>query len=136
MSVRTLATLTTLTNRIARIAARSARSTLFALGALCAAPALAHHGWSEYDANTTLTLTGTIVESRYQNPHATVRFKSGNKTWFAWLAPVTRMEARGLTGEMVKAGATVTLVGYASTTKKDEMRVERIIVDGKTTELR
>ncbi len=61
MSVRTL---TTLTNRIARIAARSARSTLFALGALCAAPALAHHGWSEYDANTTLTLTGTIVESR------------------------------------------------------------------------
>ena len=134
MSIRTLATLTTLTNRIARIAARSARSTLFALGALCAAPALAH--WSEYDTNTTLTLTGTIVESKYQNPHATVRFKSGNKTWFAWLAPVTRMEARGLTGEMVKAGATVTLVGYASTTKKDEMRVERIIVDGKTTELR
>lgn len=130
MSIRTLAV------RSARIALLSVLSVLSALAALCAAPALAHHGWSEYDANTTLTLTGTIVESKYQNPHATVRFKSGDKTWFAWLAPVTRMEARGMTGEMVKAGATVTLVGYASTSKKDEMRVERIIVNGKTTELR
>lgn len=116
--------------------ARMVASAVLALSALCAAPALAHHGWSEYDAHTTLTLTGTIVESKYQNPHATVRFKSGDKTWFAWLAPVTRMEARGMTGEMVKVGATVTLVGYASTAKKDELRVERIIVDGKTTELR
>ena len=130
MSIRTLAV------RSARIALLSVLSVLSALAALCAAPALAHHGWSEYDPNTTLTLTGTIVESKYQNPHATVRFKSGDKTWFAWLAPVTRMEARGMTGEMVKAGATVTLVGYASTSKKDEMRVERIIVNGKTTELR
>ena len=130
MSIRTLAV------RSARIALLSVLSVLSALAALCAAPALAHHGWSEYDANTTLTLTGTNVESKYQNPHATVRFKSGDKTWFAWLAPVTRMEARGMTGEMVKAGATVTLVGYASTSKKDEMRVERIIVNGKTTELR
>ena len=32
--------------------------------------------------------------------------------------------------------ATVTLVGYASTTKKDELRVERIIVGAKTVELR
>ncbi len=96
----------------------------------------AHHGWSEYDATKTLTLTGTIVESKYENPHATLKLKSGNTVWFAWLAPVFRMEARGMKAEMVKVGATVTLVGYASTSKKDELRVERIIVDGKTTELR
>lgn len=98
--------------------------------------AQAHHGWSEYDASKTLTLTGTIVESKYENPHATLRLKSGDKTWFAWLAPVSRMEARGMNGEMVKVGATITLVGYASTSKKDEMRVERIVVNGKSTELR
>ena len=46
------------------------------------------------------------------------------------------MEARGMNGEMVKVGSTVTLVGYPSTTKKDELRVERIIVNGKPTELR
>ena len=46
------------------------------------------------------------------------------------------MEARGLSADMVKLGATITLVGYASTTKKDELRVERIIVGAKTVELR
>jgi hypothetical protein len=98
--------------------------------------ALAHHGWSDYDNTKELTLTGTIVESKYENPHATLRLKTADRTWFAWLAPVFRMEARGMNGEMVKVGSTVTLVGYASTTKKDELRVERIIVNGKPTELR
>ena len=98
--------------------------------------ALAHHGWSDYDNTKELTLTGTIVESKYENPHATLRLKTADRTWFAWLAPVFRMEARGMNGEMVKVGSTVTLVGYPSTTKKDELRVERIIVNGKPTELR
>ena len=98
--------------------------------------ALAHHGWSEYDNTKELTLTGTIVESKYENPHATLRLKTADRTWFAWLAPVFRMEARGMNGEMVKVGSTVTLVGYPSTTRKDEVRVERIIVNGKPTELR
>ena len=112
-------------------------STLLTVAALgVGLPAQAHHGWSDYDAKTTLNLTGTIVESKYENPHATVKLKSGDKTWFAWLAPVTRMEARGMNGDMVKVGATVTLIGYASNSKKDELRVERIIVNGKTTELR
>jgi hypothetical protein len=104
--------------------------------ALAVLPAAAHHGWSDYDNAKTLKLTGTIVESRYENPHATIRLRAGDKVWFAWLAPVFRMEARGLSGEMVKVGATVTLEGYASTTKKNEMRAERIIIAGKPTELR
>jgi hypothetical protein len=95
-----------------------------------------HHGWGDYDASKTLTLTGTIVESKYENPHATLKLKTADKTWFAWLAPVSRMEARGMNGDMVKVGATVTLIGYPSTSKKDELRVERIIVNGKPTELR
>ena len=99
-------------------------------------PAQAHHGWSDYDAKTTLNLTGTVVESKYENPHATLRLKAGDKTWFAWLAPVSRMESRGMNGDMVKVGATITLIGYPSTSKKDELRVERVIVNGKTTELR
>lgn len=95
-----------------------------------------HHGWGDYDATKPLTLTGTIVESKYENPHATLKLKTADKTWFAWLAPVSRMEARGMNGDMVKLGATVTLIGYPSTSKKDELRVERIIVNGKPTELR
>ena len=115
---------------------RLAKFVFTFLAAVAVAAAHAHHGWSDYDASTPLTLTGTIVESKYENPHATIRLKTAGKTWFAWLAPVTRMEARGMNGDMVKVGATVTLIGYPSTSKKDELRVERIVVNGKPVELR
>jgi hypothetical protein len=46
------------------------------------------------------------------------------------LAPPFRMEARGLTPDMLKAGAQVTVEGYASTRVDREMRAERITVDG------
>ena len=117
---------------------RAILKTALALGAVAAlaTSAQAHHGWSDYDDKTTLNLTGIVVESKYENPHATLKLKSGGKTWFAWLAPVSRMAARGMNGDMVKVGATITLIGYPSTSKKDELRVERVIVNGKATELR
>ena len=103
---------------------------------LIAMPALAHHGWSEYDASKVLMLDGVVVESGYENPHTVIKFKTADKTWVAVLAPPFRMEARGLKSEAIKVGATARLIGYPNRSKPDELRAERIIVDGKTTELR
>jgi hypothetical protein len=105
--------------------------------ALAAAPpANAHHGWSEYDASTTLKLTGTIAEAGYEHPHGFVRLQTPGKAWIAVLAPPSRMDNRGLSRDMLKVGATVSVDGYANRNKPDEMRAERITVDGKTVELR
>jgi hypothetical protein len=98
--------------------------------------ALAHHGWSEYDQQTTLKLTGTIEEAGYEHPHGHIRLKTPAKTWSAVLAPPSRMDARGLTKDMLKVGATATVEGYQSRVKPEEMRAERITVAGKTVELR
>jgi hypothetical protein len=98
--------------------------------------ALAHHGWSEYDAATTLTLTGTIEKSGYEHPHGYVTLQSNGKRWTAVLAPPSRMDNRGLTSAMLKPGTKVTIVGYPNRNVADEMRAERITVDGKTVELR
>ncbi len=108
------------------------------LAALLAFPvaALAHHGWSEYDADKVLTLDGTVLESAYDNPHTVIRFKSADKTWVAVLAPPFRMEARGLKADAIKAGVKARVVGYPNRTKADELRAERIVIDGKTIELR
>jgi hypothetical protein len=35
---------------------------------LVAASAAAHHGWSSYDSNNAITLTGTITEASYTYP--------------------------------------------------------------------
>jgi hypothetical protein len=99
-------------------------------------PALAHHGWSEYDSSQELKLTGTIAESGYEHPHGHIKLVTPGKTWNAVLAPPSRMTARGLPPADLKPGGTVTVVGYPNRSKPEEMRAERIIVDNKTVELR
>jgi hypothetical protein len=111
------------------------RKTLFL--ALLATPlAWAHHGWSEYDSTKPLTVTGKILASGYEHPHGHVRLEAPDKTWHVVLAPPSRMEARGLPPAALAKGGTVTVVGYASREKQEEMRAERITAGGKTVELR
>ena len=109
---------------------------LVALALSAPIAAAAHHGWSEYDQQTTQKLTGTIEEAGYEHPHGHIRLKTAGKTWTAVLAPPSRMDARGLSKELLKVGATATVEGYASRVKPDEMRAERITIAGKTVELR
>ena len=107
---------------------------------LIAAPlaggALAHHGWSEYETSKPLTLTGVVKESGYEHPHGHVRMQAPGKTWNVILAPPSRMERRGLDKGMLKPGASIGVEGYANRDKPGEMRAERVIVNGKTIELR
>lgn len=106
------------------------------LAALIAAPALAHHGWSEYDADRPLKLSGTIEKSGYEHPHGFVHLKTDTKTWTVVLAPPTRMQNRGLPPDMLSPGNKATVYGYPNRNKPEEMRAERITVGEKTTELR
>ena len=98
--------------------------------------ALAHHGWSGYDESKTLTLSGTIQESSWTNPHGTIRLKTADATWKVILAPVGRMKSRGMTPEMVAKGKTVSVEGYAHGEHKGELRAERITIGKKKYELR
>jgi hypothetical protein len=109
------------------------RMTLLAAGSallMMAAGASAHHGWSEYDAGNTLTVTGAILESGYDNPHGFVRLKAGDRVWRVILAPPSRMESRGLPRASLKAGVTATVVGYPHRKDAQEMRAERITLQG------
>jgi hypothetical protein len=111
------------------------RSLLAGLLALPLA-ASAHHGWSGYDSSKTLKLTGRIVESGYEHPHGHVQLEVPGKTWRVILAPPSRMERRGLPREWLKSGASATVEGYANREHPEEMRAERILINGKTIELR
>lgn len=95
-----------------------------------------HHGWSSYDQTKTLNFTGKILEIGYESPHGMIKLEVKKKKWTVVLAPPARMESRGLTKDMLKVGATATVVGYPHLKIKDEMRAERIIIGNKTTELR
>ncbi len=95
-----------------------------------------HHGWTNYNQDKTIDYKGTIQELVYENPHATAKVKQNKKIWLVILAPVSRMEARGVTADMLKKGATIQVVGYQHKEVKDEMRAERIFINGNKYELR
>ena len=113
------------------------KKRLFLLAALAAtASAFAHHGWSEYQSDKPLDLTGTIEQAGYEQPHGFVRLKTADKTWLVVLAPPSRMESRGLPRDKLVAGQKASVHGYPHRSKGDELRAERIPIEGKTTELR
>ena len=114
------------------------RLLISAAAALAAIPAaaFAHHGWSEYDASTPLTLTGKVLEAGYEHPHGFVRLETADKVWLVILAPPSRMERRGLSREQLVAGVEATVAGYPKRSDPDELRAERVTIAGNTVELR
>jgi hypothetical protein len=110
--------------------------TFFAVLALLTGTAFAHHGWGSYDAAKPVTVSGPVVTSKFENPHATITVRGSDKVWTVTLAPTSRMASRGATQNMIAVGKTISAYGYPSTVEKDEMRAERITVDGKTFEMR
>lgn len=112
------------------------RLTIAFAALLAAAPVVAHHGWGSYDAKQALTLETRLEAVRYTNPHAEVSIDRDGRAWNVVLAPVSRMRTRGLPDDALQPGKAVTIVGYPRTDGTPELRAERIVVDGKTVELR
>lgn len=113
------------------------RLILLAAGLVLSAGTYAHHGWSEYQSDKPLDLSGTIEQAGYEQPHGFVRLKTADdKTWLVVLAPPSRMESRGLAREKLVPGQRASVHGYPHRSKGDELRAENITIEGKKTELR
>jgi len=98
--------------------------------------ASAHHGWGSYDATKTFTISAPVDTLTWADPHTHITLKYQGDTWEATLAPLFRMQARGLSEEMLKPGTEVAVEGYPSTRLAHEIRAERITVAGKSVDLR
>jgi hypothetical protein len=103
-----------------------------ALLAALPAAAPAHHGWSTYDSAKTLTIEAPISEIRWANPHGAAAVQFEGKRWEVVLAPVARMETRGLTAQMLMKAKKVTLIGQPRRDGTPEMKIQTIVVDGKS----
>jgi hypothetical protein len=101
-----------------------------------AGAAAAHHGWGSYDATKLIKLEGPVVALKYQNPHAEIVMNRDGKKWEIILAPLSRMENRGLKRADIETGKVITIEGYARKDGTPEIRAERVIANGKTVELR
>jgi hypothetical protein len=86
----------------------------FAIAA--AAPVRAHHSPAAFEAQKTVTLTGTVKEFRWQNPHTWIEIMVPNEKgqevlWAIELTSPTYLVRAGWKSTTLKAGDKVTVVG-------------------------
>jgi hypothetical protein len=113
------------------------RRHLLALPALLAAtPALAHHGWGGFDREQARDITAPVLRSTYANPHGMIVLAEGGRELSFELAPVGRMQARGLNAADIAPGRPVRLFGYRNVQNAALYRAEWIEVAGRRVELR
>lgn len=100
-------------NSISTIVAASAVAWL-----LASASTLAHHSFAaEFDVNKPVSVTGSVVELRWSNPHAHIYLDvvdgSGSRaTWDFELGSPAALVRRGWSRRLLKPGDTVTVSGY------------------------
>ena len=77
-----------------------------------------------------------MLRSTYANPHGVVVLRHENRDLTFELAPVSRMQARGLREVEIAPGRTVRLFGYRNTQTPTLYRAEWIEVAERRVELR
>lgn len=100
------------------------------------ASAVAHHGWGSFDTKKVLDHTGPVTRSVYANPHGTLYMTKDGVELTIELAPVFRMEARGLKPDDIAPGKTVRVYAYQNTNDAKLHRAEWVEVGGRRVELR
>jgi hypothetical protein len=103
------------------------------VAALAAMPAAhAHHGWSwAEDENS--EIAGTIETVKLGNPHGELTLMVNGERWTVEVGQPWRNERAGLTPELLKVGASITVQGHKSRDKSEKLfKAERIVIDGKS----
>ena len=106
---------------------------------ISSAALLAHHGTAVYDAKHPVTLSGTVTEYKFANPHVLLSFdaKDANGKVQKWTAevgaPNNLNRSVGWTSKTIKAGDAVTITGSPSRNGEATMisTPEKILVNGK-----
>jgi hypothetical protein len=113
------------------------RSVLLASAlAAIAAPVVAHHGDTNYDLAVPFSITGTVVEFRFINPHMqiTLDVTDGDGKVTKWVAQGTSpnmLVYRGWSATVLKPGDKVTLNGNRSKNGSPTMKFSSALLDGK-----
>lgn len=95
--------------------------------------AAAHHSFAVFfDETKSVTVSGSVTEFRFTNPHAIIEITRKTpqgqiETWRAETNAVTLLRRRGWTAESLKTGDMVTIDGWPSRDGSRYLRVRRVV---------
>lgn len=113
------------------------RAALTAAALIAAAsPAVAHHGWGDYQEGES-TVSGVVQAASLGNPHGALRVRDAQgRVWDVVLAPPARIAQSGLTAAAVPVGARVSASGHRhKEAARLEIKTERLTVADRTYDL-
>jgi len=95
----------------------------------------AHHGQAAYDLSKSVTVTGTVVELQFVNPHCIVIFdvkdeKGIAERWQGELTSPNRLLRAGWTAQSVKPGDRITLTGSRAKSGAPSLYITKAIANG------
>ena len=95
--------------------------------------ASAHHGWGSYDATKAFKISAPVETLAWADPHTHITLKYQGDVWEATLAPLFRMQARGLSEMMLKPGTEVTVEGYPAKDHSSLANAKKVtLADGRS----
>lgn len=89
----------------------------------------AHHSFAaEFDANSTISVSGAIVEVRYRNPHVQYFIETdASERWNVQAQNVPSLRRRGWNRDTLKVGDRITVNGFAGRDGAKKIYVESIV---------
>jgi Family of unknown function (DUF6152) len=96
-------------------------------------PLTAHHGWAAFEAVKKVTLTGTVTEFHFVNPHSVVEFEVKDAqgkvvTWEGELTSPSHLIPKGWSASSLDFGDVVTITGFPAKNGSHFLRITKLML--------
>lgn len=108
----------------------------FAILFLVSGSAFAHHGAAAYDSSKMVTVTGTVTDFQFINPHVMIAMDVKDPStgkiekWEGELTSPNHLERAGWTKSTIKLGDQVTMTGAALKSGAPAMAIRKVMKNG------
>ena len=108
----------------------------FAILFVVSGPAFAHHGAAAYDSSKMVTVTGTVTDFQFVNPHVMISMDVKDPStgkiekWEGELTSPNHLERAGWTKSTIKVGDQVTMTGAALKSGALAMAIRKVMKNG------
>ncbi len=99
-------------------------------------PIFAHHSDAPYDLTSEITLTGTVTEFQYTNPHVQILFdvtdEQGNVSkWNSICSSPNHLRRLGWSQDSLKPGDQITISGHPAKDGSNIMTTRKVVLKDK-----
>jgi hypothetical protein len=102
-------------------------------------PLAAHHSAAAYDSGKPVTITGTMTEFQFVNPHVIIRLeakdeKGSVQIWQGELTSPNHLARAGWNPTIIKPGDQMSLSGFPAKNGSYSLRITKVVLKGEVLE--